>query len=137
MCSSDLVDFKIEVTGADDVEVNSHPGALSQIATNLLMNSLIHAYDQDREGSIRFDVRRENGNAVLVYSDDGKGIPPENLARIYEPFFTTRRGKGGSGLGMHIVYNLATTKLNGSIACASEVGKGTTFTISFPVNYGG
>jgi len=101
------------------------------------MNSLIHAYDADAAGSIRFDVRRVNGNAVLAYSDNGKGIPPENLGRIFEPFFTTRRGRGGSGLGMHIVYNLVTTKLNGTINCASEVGKGTTFTVTFPVSAGG
>jgi signal transduction histidine kinase len=128
---------RIEITGADDLEIDSYPGAFSQIVTNLLMNSLIHAYDPETEGSIRFDIRRENGSAVLRYSDNGKGIPPENLGRIFEPFFTTRRGKGGSGLGMHIVYNLVTTKLNGAINCASEVGKGTTFTVTFPVNAGG
>ncbi len=127
----------IDVTGADDLEIDSYPGALSQIVTNLLMNSLIHAYEPDTEGSIRFEVRRENGSAVLTYTDNGKGIPQENLGRIFEPFFTTRRGRGGSGLGMHIVYNLVTTKLGGSILCASEVGKGTTFTVTFPVEAGG
>ena len=128
---------RIEVTGADDLEIDSYPGAFSQIVTNLLMNSLIHAYDQGNDGNIRFEVRRENGSAVLHYSDNGKGIPPENLGRIFEPFFTTRRGKGGSGLGMHIVYNLVTTKLNGTINCASEVGQGTAFTVTFPVSAGG
>jgi len=128
---------KIEVTGADELEIDSYPGAFSQIVTNLLMNSLIHAYEPDAEGSIRFDVRQENNSAVLTYADNGKGIPPENLGRIFEPFFTTRRGRGGSGLGMHIVYNLVTTKLGGTINCASEVGKGTTFTVIFPVNAGG
>lgn len=128
---------RIEVTGADDLEIDSYPGALSQIVTNLLMNSLIHAYEPESEGIITFDIRRENGSAMLLYSDNGKGIPPENLGRIFEPFFTTRRGRGGSGLGMHIVYNLVTTKLNGAITCASEVGKGTTFSVTFPVNAGG
>lgn len=128
---------RIEVLGADDVEVDTCPGALSQIATNLLMNSLIHAYDKDDEGHIVFNITRSNGTAVLTYSDNGKGIPKENLPRIFEPFFTTRRGKGGSGLGMHIVYNLVNGKLNGKITCESEVAKGTTFHIAFPTNMGG
>jgi len=128
---------RIEVVGADDVEVDSCPGALSQIATNLLMNSLIHAYEKDDEGHIVFNVSRNNGTAVLTYSDNGKGIPKENLPKIFDPFFTTRRGKGGSGLGMHIVYNLVNGKLSGKITCESEVAKGTTFNIAFPTNMGG
>lgn len=128
---------RIEVTGAEDIEIDSYPGAFSQVVTNLLMNSLIHAYEAEAAGCIRLDIRRENGNAVLTYSDDGKGIPPENMGRIFEPFFTTRRGRGGSGLGMHIVYNLVTTKLNGSIVCTSEVGRGTTFTVTIPATTGG
>jgi signal transduction histidine kinase len=128
---------RIEVKGPDDVEVDSCPGALSQIVTNLLMNSLIHAYEKDDEGQIVFNISRNNGTAMLTYSDNGKGIPKENLPRIFEPFFTTRRGKGGSGLGMHIVYNLVNGKLNGKITCESEVAKGTTFHIAFPTNMGG
>lgn len=127
----------IEVMGAEDVEIDSYPGAFSQVITNLLMNSLIHAYEPDSSGCIRLDIRRENGSALLIYSDDGKGIPPENMGRIFEPFFTTRRGRGGSGLGMHIVYNLVTTKLNGSIVCTSEVGRGTTFALTIPITSGG
>jgi len=96
------------------------------------MNSLIHAYDQDVAGTIGIDVRQADNTVTLTYSDNGKGIPEENLSKIFDPFFTTRRGKGGSGLGMHIVYNLVTSKLNGAISCQSEVGKGTTFTIVFP-----
>ncbi len=127
----------VEVTGPDDIEVDSFPGAISQIVTNLLMNSLIHAFDKDQEGRISFAVRRENGSVVLTYSDNGKGIPPENLPRIFDPFFTTKRGKGGSGLGMHIVYNLVSGKLGGAITCTSEVDQGTTFTLSFPAQHGG
>jgi signal transduction histidine kinase len=127
---------RIEVSGPDNVDVDSFPGAISQIVTNLLMNSLIHAYENDDAGRILFDIRSNDGSVVLSYSDDGKGIPPENLPRIFDPFFTTRRGKGGSGLGMNIVYNLVRNKLNGSITCDSEVGKGTTFIVSFPANIG-
>ncbi len=128
---------RVEVSGPDDVEVDSFPGAFSQIVTNLLMNSLIHAYEKDDEGQILFEVRHDNGMIKLVYSDNGKGIPAENLPRIFDPFFTTKRGKGGSGLGMHIVYNLVKSKLNGTITCSSTVGQGTTFMIAFPAGLGG
>jgi signal transduction histidine kinase len=124
---------QVEVLGPDDIVIDSYPGAFSQIATNLFMNSLIHAFDKDQAGRIIFWIDRNNDGIILKYSDDGKGIAPENLKRIFDPFFTTRRGKGGSGLGMNIVYNLVTGRLGGSITCESELGKGTTFTISFPV----
>ena len=70
---------------------------------------------------------------TVEYTDDGRGIPPENLTKIFEPFFTTKRGDGGSGLGMHIVYNLVTQKLGGSINCESTVGIGTKFTLKLPI----
>lgn len=128
---------RIEVMGPDDLDVDSFPGAFSQIVTNLLMNSLIHAFEGDGiEGLMRIEVQAGNGGVALKYSDNGKGIPPENLTRIFDPFFTTKRGKGGSGLGMNIVYNLVRNKLNGTITCESEVGKGTTFTIQFPARQG-
>ncbi|MDQ1257337.1 MAG: hypothetical protein QG656_1941 [Candidatus Hydrogenedentes bacterium] len=69
----------------------------------------------------------------LCYSDDGKGMTPEELAHLYEPFFTTKRSRGGSGLGMHIVYNLVTQTLGGQIHCSSEPGEGTSFVLRLPV----
>ena len=68
----------------------------------------------------------------LVYQDDGQGMPDEDLQRIYEPFFTTKRGQGGSGLGLHIVYNLVSQTLKGNISCESTLSIGTKFTICFP-----
>lgn len=127
---------RIEVLGDAQLVVDSYPGALSQIATNFLMNSLMHAYGPDDAGRIVFEVRRHDGCAILTYSDDGRGITAEHLPRIFDPFFTTRRGTGGSGLGMHIVYNLVTAKLNGTIACESQPGKGVTFTVTFPLRAG-
>jgi signal transduction histidine kinase len=70
---------------------------------------------------------------VFEYSDNGKGIPEEILPKIFEPFFTTKRGKGGSGLGLHILYNLVTQKLKGTVQCESKKGKGTKFTIRIPL----
>jgi signal transduction histidine kinase len=96
------------------------------------MNSIIHAYEKGDEGKITIDVSLEGDEVVIKYADDGKGIPKENLDKIFEPFFTTRRNQGGSGLGMHIVYNLVVQKLQGTIVCESEVGKGTSFTVKIP-----
>ncbi|MDY6901257.1 MAG: ATP-binding protein, partial [Cyanobacteriota bacterium] len=69
----------------------------------------------------------------IEYSDDGCGIPPKNLSKIFEPFFTTARNQGGTGLGLHIVYNLVTQKIQGTIDVKSEVNLGTIFTIALPV----
>jgi signal transduction histidine kinase len=109
--------------------VNSYPGAFSHLITNLIMNTLVHGYDQWERVRIDFDARREDGHLVFTYTDHGKGIPPEIIKRIFDPFFTTRRGAGGSGLGLFIVYNVVRDKLGGSIACESVLGDHTTFTI--------
>jgi len=71
----------------------------------------------------------------MTYTDDGKGIPKESIGRIFDPFFTTKRGRGGSGLGLHILYNIVSAKLAGSIQCTSEVGVGTTFVIQVPFEH--
>lgn len=119
-----------------DIEVDSWPGPLSQVLTNLVMNSIIHAWGDDTEasGSMRVEGRLlDDGTMVeLRYSDDGRGIPPENLPRIFEPFFTTRRGSGGSGLGLNIVFNIVRQTLKGSVNVESTPGAGTTFTVRFP-----
>jgi len=113
------------------VKVKSYPGAISQIITNLVLNSLMHAYDEGATGNIIIKLYKgeEINEYILKYTDDGKGIAKENQKKIFEPFFTTNREKGGSGLGMSIIYNLITTKLNGDITCESEVGEGSEFFI--------
>ncbi|MEG4496460.1 ATP-binding sensor histidine kinase [Microcoleus sp. F10-C6] len=123
----------IEIKGDTKTALDSYPGALSQVVTNLLMNSLIHAYEPGATGKLVFDWQQKGDRLRFEYSDDGQGIPPENLSKIFEPFFTTKRGQGGSGLGLHIVYNLVTQKLLGEIECKSEVGAGTKFIIKLPV----
>ena len=98
------------------------------------MNSVIHGFETMDEGTI--DIRAEmvsSNKLKLVYTDNGKGIPPEIRKRIFDPFVTTKRGQGGSGLGMHLVYNLVTQALNGSISITSEEGNGVEFVIIFPV----
>jgi signal transduction histidine kinase len=74
-----------------------------------------------------------DGNLHIIYSDDGRGMTKEVLARIFEPFFTTSQQTGGSGLGLSIVYNMVTQKLNGSVECDSEPGKGCKFSLTLPV----
>jgi len=124
---------RITVECPQHLEIDGYPGALSQLLTNFLLNSLMHAYDPADAGHISIHVRRLDGDLVeMTYSDDGKGIPVNLLGRIYDPFFTTRRGTGGSGLGLHIVYNLVTGTLCGQISVQSEPGHGTSFTVRFP-----
>jgi signal transduction histidine kinase len=123
---------KVTVECPAALVVDSYPGALAQILTNFISNSLAHAFPAGRTGAIRITVAEDQGWIVLRYADDGVGIPPENLGRIYDPFFTTRRGSGGSGLGMHIVYNLVTQMLGGTISATSAAGQGAVFEVRFP-----
>ncbi len=123
---------KVEIKCDENIVLDSYPGVLCQIVTNLVLNSLIHAYDGEEEGILTFEFKLEGDRLIFEYADNGKGIPPENLSKIFEPFFTTQRGQGGTGLGLHIIYNLVTQKLNGTIICESQVDKGTRFTIEFP-----
>jgi signal transduction histidine kinase len=116
----------------DGIAMSSYPGALAQVLSNLIANALVHAYAPGSHGTIRVMVR-DHGEAVsIAVEDDGTGIAPEHLARIYDPFFTTKRGSGGSGLGLHIVFNIVHETLHGEIACRSVQGEGTTFTLDLP-----
>ncbi len=129
---------KIVINCPEELAITSYPGAFSQILNNLVTNSLLHAYEQpDEEGEMLIDVELYNNNVLkLEYADDGRGISPEVAGKIFEPFFTTNRKEGGTGLGLHIVYNLVTNTLRGSIRCESELDKGTRFIIEVPVNQG-
>lgn len=123
----------VKIEGDETLILNSYPGAFSQIVTNLVMNSIIHAYNPGKSGQIRIDFQREGGQITFQYQDDGKGILPEHLSQIFDPFFTTNRSQGSTGLGLHIVYNLVSQQLNGTIQCESKVGVGTTFMIQLPI----
>jgi len=125
---------QITVSGDEQIEINSYPGAFSQIITNLVMNSVRHAYPTFDAGNLRFEIELDSGRLMVEYSDDGCGISPENMEKIFEPFFTTARAQGGTGLGLHIVFNLVTQKLQGTIDVQSEVGVGITFILNLPLN---
>jgi signal transduction histidine kinase len=108
-------------------------GALAQTLTNLLQNSLKHAFaDGARAGRIRIAAHTEGNQVCIVHADDGAGMPEETLQHAFEPFYTTRRAAGGSGLGLYIAYNLVTQALRGTIRCESTVGEGTRFFIEIP-----
>ena len=101
--------------------------------TNLLTNAVAHAYDEGQAGQLSIRVSEPRQDTVrIVFSDDGKGIPPENIGKVFDPFFTTGRSSGSTGLGLHIVYNLVTSRLQGHINLYSKVGTGTRFTIDIP-----
>lgn len=122
----------VQVSGADDLVVTTYPGALAQIVTNLVLNSLIHGFDNRAAGQIHINVAARNDQIVLSYADNGKGIPPELRSKVFEPFFTTRRNQGGSGLGLHILYNLVTRTLGGSVRIGASGDGGALFIIEFP-----
>ena len=101
---------------------------------NLIMNSIIHGFEFIEKGTVDIRVRMLGANKIkIIFKDNGKGLAQHLHKRIFDPFVTTKRGQGGSGLGMHLVYNLITQALNGSISISSEEERGVEFTIIFPV----
>ncbi|MCP4295272.1 MAG: response regulator [Proteobacteria bacterium] len=124
--------YSIEIKGDSGLVIESYPGILSQIITNLVMNSLVHGFEEKPTGSISIEFSMMEGDLVLEYRDDGKGMSSIDLKQIFDPFFTTKRNIGGTGLGMHIVYNLINRNLSGSVTCESSPGNGIRFLISFP-----
>jgi signal transduction histidine kinase len=126
--------IKIELTCPTDLNIYGDPGAISQILTNLLINSLIHGFEDGQQaGTITIHAYRDSHTIHLDYTDTGKGMDKEALEKLFEPFYTTRRARGGTGLGMYICYNLVVTRLKGTITCESELGEGSIFHISFPI----
>lgn len=124
----------IKLECPEDLEINSYPGSFSQIFTNLIINSLIHAFNHEDSGVMSISIRERGRTLEIVYKDNGKGMSPETRKMIFDPFFTTNRAGGGTGLGMHVTYNLVTQSLKGDIKCESEPGKGSVFTIRLPIS---
>ncbi len=114
--------------------IKTYPGAISHILTNLIMNSITHGFGKTHHGHVTIEVIQKGSLLTLVYSDNGKGIPKAFLPQIYDPFFTTNRGSGGSGLGLNVVYNIVVSQLDGRIQCESELDAGVTFKIEFKID---
>ncbi len=116
---------------ADGIRMDSYPGALEQIISNLISNSIVHGFD-GKGGEIVIAGRQQGSKVELEYRDNGIGIAPELQHKVFEPFYTTRLGQGGSGLGMFIVHNLTHGTLKGEIRIRSELGAGVAVTLSLP-----
>jgi signal transduction histidine kinase/ligand-binding sensor domain-containing protein len=125
---------RVHVDCAEPVSLDTFPGAIYQIVSNLLMNSVHHAFAPGQTGDIVIAVKKNGQEVELSCRDNGRGMDEPVRARIFEPFFTTRRGEGGSGLGLHVVYNLVTQLLGGKIHVTSAPGAGATFEIVLPLS---
>ncbi|CAB9492728.1 sensor histidine kinase [Alteromonas macleodii] len=125
-------EHQINVTCPDNLVVTCAPGAIAQIVTNMVVNSLMHGFEGKTAGTVTLDVKEEGDNVVLYYKDDGRGLSEGELSQLFDAFFTTKRGQGGSGLGTHIMYNLVTQSLHGHIEADSTLGNGLQYTIRFP-----
>jgi signal transduction histidine kinase len=127
-------DLALESTIEPGIVLDSYAGAYGQVLTNLVLNAANHAFPSGRPGTVRIQAARSGPQHVEIsFSDDGSGMPEDVRRRAFEPFFTTRRDQGGTGLGLHIVYNLVTRRLGGRIALTSAGGRGTTFRITIPL----
>ncbi|MBW8191467.1 HAMP domain-containing histidine kinase [Neiella marina] len=131
----ELKSFKISVdlSGDKTVQLNSYPSAYSQIITNFIINSLKHGFKRQHQHHISIAFEIHGDTLLLRYKDDGRGIDANTLPKIFDPFFTTQRTAGGTGLGLHIVYNIVNQRLGGTIDASSEVGAGVEFTIRVPL----
>ncbi|HVJ88222.1 MAG TPA: ATP-binding protein, partial [Labilithrix sp.] len=129
----------IAVVTDGDLDCVTHPGAVAQIVTNFVTNTALHGREAEAPPSRRIVVgihiaRLADGKICLSYSDNGRGMTEEVKSQAFQPFFTTRRDAGGSGLGLHIVSSLATDVLRGRLELESTPGKGTTFRLTFAVD---
>ncbi|MFT5706645.1 MAG: PAS domain S-box-containing protein [Oceanospirillaceae bacterium] len=116
------------------IHLDSYPGSLAQVITNLATNALAHGYDKEDKGDIGIEVESiDNVNVTITFTDNGKGIPSANIDKIFEPFFTTKRGSGGTGLGLNIVHNIVASILGGRIWVESQEGVRTVFSIELPL----
>lgn len=118
----------------DSINMDSYPGPLGQVISNCVSNALVHAFEDEKPGRIRIQAHLLSETQVqVIVMDDGKGMPSEHLEKAFEPFFTTRLGQGGSGLGLHLVYSIVRGILGGEVHLASMPGEGVTIAINLPL----
>ena len=124
--------YHINIDVDENLSLVTYPSAWNQILTNFLMNSHIHGFEDRSEGEISISFTSSNGYLTLLYTDNGKGIPSNFQKRIFDPFVTTKRGQGGSGLGLNIVFNLVNAKLGGTIN-SLDAEQGVCFKVKVPI----
>ncbi len=123
---------KLHVVCPQKIKMISNPGALAQIITNLIHNSLLHAFSDVVPGNMYLEIEVKE-TLILTYFDDGAGMPEDQLSKLFDPFFTTKRNNGGSGLGAHLIFNLVTAALKGNVSVKSESGQGLLYKIMMPL----
>jgi signal transduction histidine kinase len=123
---------RIKVNCDPHIEIFTHPGAIAQIVINLLINSITHGFNDINRGEMTIDISLENHRLIIDYRDNGAGLEADELAQLFNAFYTTKSDKGGTGLGTHIVRNLVEDTLNGSIYAKSELGQGLSYQITLP-----
>ena len=123
----------LSVDVPEGLVIDGYPGSYGQILTNLFLNAATHAFADGRAGAITVSARPRGAEDVeIIFADNGAGMTPDVQRQAFDPFFTTRRNEGGTGLGLHIVYNLVTQQLGGRMMLDSRLGQGTTFRIIMP-----
>lgn len=120
-------DHEVIIECPTDLDLHSFPGALAQVVTNLVMNSLVHGFEGRTGGKITISASVLPTHVEISYRDDGCGMDKKTRLQVFDPFFSTKKGRGGSGLGMNILYNLVTQTLGGRVECRSELGQGSEF----------
>lgn len=126
--------ISIQIDCPEGLVIDNYPGAISQILTNFVMNSLHHGFENLNQGEIQIKFEVDGDYLKFLYADNGHGMNEEALGKLFDPFYTTKRGQGGSGLGTHIVYNLVTGLLRGTIKASSVQGQGLRYALRFPIN---
>jgi signal transduction histidine kinase len=123
----------VNVECEPDLAMNSYPGPYGQVLTNLVLNSAVHAFPDGARGTVHIAAQASGKhNVEVLFSDDGCGMSPEVTRQVFDPFFTTRRDQGSTGLGLHIVHNIVTNRLGGRINLETRPGAGTKIRIVVP-----
>jgi signal transduction histidine kinase len=130
--SVNLAQWGIEIHIPVNIMCDSYPGPLGQVIANLTQNAAIHAFEGRSTGTLKITARTREGAVEMLFSDDGNGMDSAILAHIFEPFYTTRVGRGGPGLGLSISLNIATGVLGGTLHAGSQPGYGSQFCLIFP-----
>ena len=129
-----ILPVEVNITSnKDEIIINTSAGIFGQVFNNLIQNSIIHGFENiQKKAVINVDLIKEDEKLIIIYEDNGLGIEESIKDRIYEPFVTTKRNSGGTGLGLNIVYNLITQKLKGTLHLESTRNIGTKFIITIP-----
>ena len=125
-------DHSVKINCDPHIEIYTHPGAIAQIIINLIINSIAHAFANINRGEMTIDIALDQQRLVILYRDNGVGVNEEQLEKLFDPFYTTKASKGGTGLGTHIIKNLIEDTLNGSIEAYSKESEGLSYHMSFP-----